>query len=115
MYVGRMESTLFKSKIWGQESSLKLGADVLNSRDDAGTNISQSLTLLVNDDGSLSPFVVPEVEERTAWSVDAWLKLGPFDFIGEFRQERIRPGAPNGLVSKCSLSTTSASCVAAGV
>src|SRR5216117_251639 len=40
MYVGRLESTLFKSKLWGQESFLKLGADVLNSRDDAGTNIS---------------------------------------------------------------------------
>src|SRR5947199_8589365 len=59
MYVGRLESTLFKSKLWGQESSLKLGADVLNSRDDKGTNISQSLNLLVNDDGSLSPFVLP--------------------------------------------------------
>src|SRR5213592_701675 len=48
MYVGRLESTLFKAKVWGQESSLKLGADVLNSRDDAGTNISPTLNLLVN-------------------------------------------------------------------
>src|SRR5206468_4786143 len=47
MYVGRLESTLFKSKMWG-ESFLKLGADVLNSRDDQGTNISQTLNLLVN-------------------------------------------------------------------
>src|SRR5437762_4177068 len=78
MAVGRLESTLFKNKLWGQESSLKLGADVLNSRDDKGTNISQSLNLLVNDDGSLSPFVLPGADERTAWSVDAWLKLGPF-------------------------------------
>jgi phosphate-selective porin OprO and OprP len=97
MYVGRLESTLFKSKMWG-ESYLKLGADILNSRDDAGTNISQGLTLLVNDDGSLSPFVLPEADERTAWSVDAWLKLGPFDLIGEFLQERVQPrtvpGAP---------------------
>src|SRR5213594_1379352 len=46
MYVGRLESTLFKSKMWG-ESYLKLGADVLNSRDDAGTNISQTLNLKV--------------------------------------------------------------------
>jgi phosphate-selective porin OprO and OprP len=97
MYVGRLESTLFKSKMWG-ESYLKLGADILNSRDDAGTNISQGLTLLVNTDGSLSPFVLPEADERTAWSVDAWLKLGPFDLIGEFLQERVQPrtvpGAP---------------------
>jgi phosphate-selective porin len=96
MYVGRLESTLFKSKIWGQESSLKLGADVLNSRDDKGTNISQSLNLLVNKDGSLSPFVLPGADERTAWSVDAWLKLGPFDLIGEFLQERVHPRTVNG-------------------
>src|SRR5947199_475108 len=82
MYVGRLESTLFKSKMWG-ESYLKLGADVLNSRDDAGTNISQSLTLKVNSDGSLSPFTLPTAAERTAWSVDAWLRLGRFDLIGE--------------------------------
>jgi phosphate-selective porin OprO and OprP len=96
MYVGRLESTLFKSKMWG-ESYLKLGADVLNSRDDAGTNISQSLTLLVNPDGSLSPFVLPGADERTAWSVDAWLKMGPFDLIGEFLQERVRPRTVNGV------------------
>src|SRR5881398_3779308 len=76
MYVGRLESTLFKSKLWGQESFLKLGADVLNSRDDAGTNISQTLTLKVNSDGSLAPFMLPTAAERTAWSVDAWIKLG---------------------------------------
>ncbi len=46
-----------KAKCFGQDSSLKLGGDVLNSRDDKGTNISQSLNLLVNSDGSLSPFV----------------------------------------------------------
>src|SRR4029077_8705150 len=43
MYVGRLESTLFKAKMWGQDSYLKLGADVLNSRDNKGTNISQTL------------------------------------------------------------------------
>src|SRR5437667_1414343 len=48
MYVGRLESTLFKG-FFGKDSSLKLGADVLNSRDDKGTNISPSLNLLVND------------------------------------------------------------------
>src|SRR5436189_324756 len=97
MYVGRLESTLFKSKVWGQESSLKLDADVLNSRDDAGTNISQSLNLLVNDDGSLSPFVLPGADERTAWSVDAWFKLGPFDLIGEYLQEKVNGRTVNGL------------------
>src|SRR5881296_3268299 len=97
MYVGRLESTLFKSKIWGQESFLKLGADVLNSRDDKGTNISQSLNLQVNPDGSLSPFDLPGADERTAWSVDAWLKMGPFDLIGEFLQEHVHPRTVNGV------------------
>jgi phosphate-selective porin OprO/OprP len=97
MYVGRLESTLFKSKIWGQESFLKLGADVLNSRDDKGTNISQTLNLLVNTDGSLSPFVLPGADERTAWSVDAWLKLGPFDLIGEYLEEYVNGRTVNGV------------------
>jgi len=97
MYVGRLESTLFKAKMWGQDSYLKLGADVLNSRDDKGTNISQTLNLLVNSDGSLSPFVLPGADERTAWSVDAWLKLGPFDLIGEYLEEYVNGRTVNGL------------------
>jgi uncharacterized glyoxalase superfamily protein PhnB len=97
MYVGRLESTLFKAKMWGQESYLKLGADVLNSRDDKGTNISQTLNLLVNSDGSLSPFVLPGAAERTAWSVDAWLKLGPFDLIGEYLEEYVNGRTVNGV------------------
>src|SRR3989440_12707351 len=36
MYVGRLESTLFKD-VFGKGSFLKLGADILNSRDDKGT------------------------------------------------------------------------------
>src|SRR5256886_4947410 len=97
MYVGRLESTLCKSKLWGQASYLKLGGDFLNSRDDAGTNISQSLNLLVNADGSLSPFVLPGADERTAWSVDAWLKLGPFDLIGEYLEEYVNGRTVNGV------------------
>ena len=96
MYVGRLESTLFKSKMWG-ESYLKLGADVLNSRDDAGTNISQSLNLKVNADGSLSPFTLPTAAERTAWSLDAWLKLGRFDLIGEYLDEYVNGRTVNGV------------------
>ncbi len=105
MYVGRLESTLFKD-FFGKGSSLKLGADVLNSRDDKGTNISQSLNLLVNDDGSLSPFVLPGADERTAWSVDAWLKLGPFDLIGEFLQERVHGRTVNDVPPGFSKFTT---------
>jgi phosphate-selective porin len=96
MYVGRLESTLFKN-LFGKDSYLKLGADVLNSRDDKGTNISQSLNLLVNDDGSLSPFVLPGADERTAWSVDAWLKMGPFDLIGEYFEEYVNGRTVNGV------------------
>jgi phosphate-selective porin OprO and OprP len=96
MYVGRLESTLLKD-VFGKGSFLKLGADILNSRDDKGTNISQSLTLLVNSDGSLSPFVLPGPDERTAWSVDAWLRMGPFDLIAEFLQEHVDPRTVNGV------------------
>jgi hypothetical protein len=87
----------FKGKIAGQNSFLKLGGDVLNSRDEQGVNISQSSNLLVNDDGSLSPFVLPSADQRTAWSVDAWLELGPFDLIGEYLQERVQGRTVNGV------------------
>jgi phosphate-selective porin len=97
MYVGRLELMPFKGKIFGQDSSLKLGGDVLNSRDDKGTNISQSLNLLVNSDGSLSPFTLPGADERTAWSTDAWFNLGPFDLIGEYLQEKVNGRTVNGV------------------
>ena len=89
MYVGRLELLPFKGKLFGQASSLKLGADILNSRDDPGTNISQTLNLKVNADGSLSPFTLPGADERTAWSVDEWLNIGPFDLIAEYFQEDV--------------------------
>lgn len=89
MAVGRLELMPFKGKIFGQDSSLKLGGDVLNSRDDKGTNISQTLNLLVNKDGSLSPYVLPGADERTAWSADAWFTVGPFDLIGEYLAEDV--------------------------
>src|SRR6266849_2009255 len=89
MAVGRLELMPFKGKLFGQDSILKLGADVLNSRDDKGTNISQTLNLLVNADGSLSPYVLPGADERTAWSLDAWLTVGPFDLIGQYLAEDV--------------------------
>jgi phosphate-selective porin OprO/OprP len=97
MFAGRLELQPFKGKIAGQKSFLKLGGDVLNSRDEQGVNISQSSNLLVNDDGSLSPFVLPSADQRTAWSVDAWLELGPFDLIGEYLQERVQGRTVNGV------------------
>jgi phosphate-selective porin len=89
MYVGRLEVLPWQGKLLGQTASVKLGGDVLNSRDDAGTNISQSLNLKVNADGSLTPFVLPGADERTAWSVDAWVNVGPFDLIAEYFQEDV--------------------------
>jgi phosphate-selective porin OprO/OprP len=89
MSVARLELMPFKGKIFGQDASLKLGGDFLNSRDDAGTNISQSLTLKVNSDGSLSPYTLPGADERNAWSFDAWLNIGPFDLIGEYLAEDV--------------------------
>jgi phosphate-selective porin len=97
MYVGRLELMPFQGKIFGQDSSLKLGADGLNSRDDKGTNISQSGNLLVNSDGSLTPFNLPGAAERTAWGLDAWFKLGPFDLIGEYLQEKVDGRTVNGV------------------
>jgi phosphate-selective porin OprO and OprP len=97
MYVGRLELMPVHGTFLGQEASLKLGGDILNSRDDAGTNISQSLNLKVNKDGSLSPFTLPGADERTAWSVDAWFTFGPFDLIGEYLSENVDGRTVNGV------------------
>ena len=97
MYVGRLEAMPFKGRVFGQESSLKFGGDVLNSRDDAGTNISPALNLKVNADGSLSAFTLPGADERTAWSVDAWVNIGPFDLIGEYFSEEVNGRAVNSV------------------
>lgn len=97
MYVGRLELQPFNGKIVGQKSFLKLGGDGLWSRDAAGVNISQSGNLRVNSDGSLSPFTLPSADERAAWSVDAWLEVGPFDLIGEYLQEHVEGRTVNGV------------------
>jgi phosphate-selective porin OprO and OprP len=106
MFAGRLELQPFTGKIFGQPSFLKLGGDVLNSRDEAGVNISQSSNLLVNDDGSLSPFVLPSADERTAWSVDAWFEVGRFDLIGEYLQEHVEGRTVNGVPPAFSNFTT---------
>jgi phosphate-selective porin OprO/OprP len=89
MYVGRLELMPFKGKLMGQEASLKLGGDYLFSRDDAGTNISPALNLRVGPDGSLSAYTLTSADERHAWSVDGWLKIGPFDLIAEYLNENV--------------------------
>ena len=100
MYVGRLELLPWQGKLLGQDASLKLGGDILNSRDDAGTNISQALNLKVNADGSLSPFTLPSADERTAWSLDAWLNIGPFDLIGEYLEEDVDGRTVAGVAPK---------------
>ena len=105
MFVGRLELQPLKD-VFGKGSFLKFGGDVLNSRDEQGVNISQSSNLLVNSDGSLSPFTLPSADERTAWSVDAWLKMGPFDLIGEYLQEHVEGRTVNGVPPAFSNFTT---------
>src|SRR5437773_4612334 len=97
MYVGRVELQPFKGKIFGAPSFIKLGGDILNSRDEKGVNISQSGNLLVNSDGSLSPFNLPSPDERTAWSADAWFEVGRFDLIGEYLEEHVQGRTVNGV------------------
>lgn len=91
MYVGRLELLPFKGKLMGQDASLKIGGDYLFSRDETGTNISPPLNLKVNTDGSLSSFTLTSPDERHAFSFDAWLKIGPFDLIGEYLDEKVSP------------------------
>jgi phosphate-selective porin len=94
MYVTRLELQPWKGK---EDSFLKLGADYFHSRDEAGTNISPSLNLKVNADGSLTAFTLPTAAERNAFSFDAWLRLGRFDLIGEYLEEHVDGREVNGV------------------
>ncbi len=97
MYVARLELQPWKGMVMGQEASLKLGGDYFHSRDDAGTNISPSLNLKVNPDGSLSAFTLATADERNAFSADVWLKVGPFDLIAEYLEEHVDGREVNGV------------------
>ncbi len=97
MYVGRIELLPWQGKMFGQDSSLKLGADILESHDAAGVNISPAGNLLVNPDGSLTPYILPSPDQRTAWSLDAWMNVGPFDLIGEYLSEDVDGVTVNGV------------------
>lgn len=91
MYVGRLELLPFKGKLMGQDASLKIAGDYFYSRDETGTNISPALNLRVNADGSLTSYTLTSPDKRHAYSFDAWLKVGPFDLIGEYFDEKVRP------------------------
>jgi phosphate-selective porin len=97
MYVGRLELLAFSGKLMGQEANLKLGGDYFFSRDQTGTTISPYTNLRVNTDGSLTAYTLTEPDERHAWSLDAWLKIGRFDLIGEYLSERVRPRTAAGV------------------
>ena len=90
MYVVRAESQLYAGKVAGLDTSVKVGTDYFYSRDDKGTNISQTGNLKEGVDGSLSGFVLPSADERQAYGIDGSLHVGPFDLIGEYLDERVR-------------------------
>jgi phosphate-selective porin len=91
MYVGRIELQPFKGEVMGQEASFKIAGDYFFSRDETGTNISPALNLRVNTDGSLTSYTLASPDTRHAYSFDAWLNIGPFDLIGEYFSENVRP------------------------
>jgi phosphate-selective porin OprO/OprP len=91
MYVARLELLPFKGTLMGQEASLKIAGDYYFSRDAIGTNISPALNLRVGPDGSLSSYTLTSPDERHSYSFDAWLKVGPFDLIGEYFNENVAP------------------------
>ena len=97
MYMGRLELLAFSGQMMGQEASLKLGGDGFFSRDQTGTTISPYTNLRVNADGSLTPYTLTGPDERHAWSLDAWLKIGRFDLIGEYLAERVQPRTAPGV------------------
>lgn len=89
MYVGRVELLPWKGQVLGQEAQLRLGGDYLYSRDDSGVNISPAGNLKVNTDGSLSSFSLASAAERSNYSFDAALTIGPFDLRGEYLNEHV--------------------------
>ncbi len=95
MYVGRLEVMALQSKFLNQEVAVKFGANGLSSRDDAGDTISSALR--ESDDGSLASFNLPSAAERTAYGFDASVRVGPFDFVGEYLSERVGTRTVDGV------------------
>ena len=92
MYAGRLEVEALKTRMLNQETTLKLGANGVTSRDETGTTISS--VLLENDDGSLSSYNLPSRATREGYGFDAALQIGPFDLVGEYINERVSPRGP---------------------
>ena len=97
MYVGRLELQPLKTKIFDQDTTLKFGVNALSSHDAAGTVLSPAGSVRVNSDGSLSAFTAPSAAERTAYGLDAYFHLGPFDLMAEYFSEDFDARPVNGL------------------
>jgi phosphate-selective porin OprO and OprP len=97
MYVGRIELLPFKGQLMGQDAQLRLGVDYLYSRDEVGTNIAPASNLRVNVDGSLTSYMLTSAATRRAYSFDAALRIGPFEFIGEYFDEQVDGRFVNGV------------------
>ncbi|MFN2507269.1 MAG: porin [Chthoniobacterales bacterium] len=98
MYVGRMEVQALRSQILNQETSIKVGAQGLSSRDETGTSISS--VLRENSDGSLSGLSLPSPGTRKAYGFDLSLRAGPFDLVAEYISEQLNPRSAVPLFSR---------------
>ncbi len=97
MFVGRLELQPLKTKIFNEEATLKFGVNALSSHDAAGTVLSPAGSVRVNSDGSLSAFTAPSAAERTAYGLDGYFHLGPFDLMAEYLSEDFEARPVNGL------------------
>ena len=84
----------FKARSWGRKRGLKLGGDYPGSRDETGTTISPVVELESERRRLTQFYALTSPDERHACSVDARLNVGPFDLIGEYLDERVRPRGP---------------------
>ena len=91
MLAARLESTVLAGKIFEQSAKVKLGVNGLYSRDAANVNLSTTLALALQPDGSLLPFSTHTPDKRHAVGADLSVTWGPLDLIAEFLEERIRP------------------------
>ncbi|HSH40429.1 MAG TPA: porin [Chthoniobacterales bacterium] len=98
MYVGRLEVQALRTKILNEDATLRVGVNGLSSRDESGTTISGALREA--SDGSLASFSLPSAGERTAYGVDAAFRLGPFDLLGEYINQRVDTRVVNNIAPR---------------
>jgi len=91
MYAGRVESTPLLEKWFDEDVRWRVGFNTLHAHDAANVNLSQAGNLALQTDGSLLAFSTHTPDERWAWGVDQTLTIGPFDLVGEYLEEKVRP------------------------